>query len=467
MDIPGCAVPSLKVCFNTQTPLVQFLPGGSNSPSWASVSEPVDLSKLSEGTDYRLSPGGVTRMVLPIVERLMQDGVISDAHWVALNPSAPPEVRLRGITLHNVGLPPDRMASYARAKEAIWARVHGVDGSDHHDDLFWTEAFAEYSYYNRITTELIQRLDGAVDFDTFYIHDFQQLPVGEMLGTLKPKIFRWHIPFDDRAIPAPWRSHLGAYLNSYDVIVVSARRYATALAAFYPAKKIVRQLPYVDPAEYSRPSGDGWASALDRFGIRPDDRVALVVARMDPTKGQDRAVDAVRGLLPDFPSLKLVLVGNGSFSSARGGLGLSKSDRWRAQLEERVKAGGLGGHVVFTGHVSQHELDCLYERCEFTILPSVREGFGLVVVESWLHGKPAIVTRRAGVAELIRTGRNGLLYNPDAAQGLETAMRRLLGDRTGRLAKTLADGGRRAAQKCSVEAAATSEQKILERAVGS
>jgi len=460
-------VEPLKVCFNTQTPLVQFLPGGPNAPVVAASSEPVELSKLVEGTDYRFSPGGVTRMVLPIVQRLIGVGVISHAHWVALNPSAPATVELPGITLHNVRLPAGRMARYARAKEAIWARVHGMDGSDHHDDLFWTEAFAEYSYYNRITTELIQRLDGQVDFDAFYIHDFQQLPVGQMLGTLKPKVFRWHIPFDDRAIPVPWRSHLGAYLNSYDVIVVSARRYATALQAFCPARKIVRQYPYVDPSEYSRPTGDGGWAVLQRFGIRTEDRVALVVARMDPTKAQDRAIEAVRRLLPEFPDLKLVLVGNGSFSSSRGGLGLSKSEGWRAQLERVIQRGGLERRVVLTGHVSQHELDCFYERCAFTILPSIREGFGLVVVESWLHRKPAIVTRRAGVAELIRPGRNGLVYNPDADAGLERAMRRLLGDRTGRLAKALSLGGYRTARLCSVDAAVASERKILERVVGS
>ncbi|MCI4368866.1 MAG: hypothetical protein L3K09_04810, partial [Thermoplasmata archaeon] len=139
----------LRVCVNTQTPLVQFLPSGSPPRSKSSASAPADLEKLTEGVDYRFSPGGVTRMVLPLLRRLVDEGDVGHADWVALNPSAPAIVRLPGMTLHHVALAPAKMAEYAKAKEAIWGRIHGTDETDHHDDLFWSEAFAEYAYYNR------------------------------------------------------------------------------------------------------------------------------------------------------------------------------------------------------------------------------------------------------------------------------------------------------------------------------
>ena len=41
-----------------------------------------------------------------------------------------------------------------------------------------------------------------------------------MLSTLKPKIFRWHIPFDESMIPDQWRQLLAAYFNSYDMVIV-------------------------------------------------------------------------------------------------------------------------------------------------------------------------------------------------------------------------------------------------------
>jgi glycosyltransferase involved in cell wall biosynthesis len=454
-------VPPLSICINTQTPLVQFLDPTAAVRRDERVGEPVDLATLREGVDYRYSPGGVTRMVYPLVRRLLKERVLDGAHWVALNPHAPATVRLGGLTLHNVALESDRMPGYGLVKEAIWGRIHQLDVGEERDDLFWTEAFSEYAYYNRITAELIQRLDRELDFDAFYVHDFQQLAVGHMLGTLKPKIFRWHIPFDAATIPEKWRSVLATYLNSYDVVVMSARRYAQSLKALRPSGTIVRMYPYVDPDDFSVPTEAQVADTARRVGLAPEDEVALVVARMDPIKGQDLAIHAVGLLSEKYPNLKLVLVGNGSFSGSAAGLGLSKSAVWRTHLEEIVKEGGWAGRVVFAGHLGQADLDGLYERCSFTILPSVLEGFGLVVVESWLHGKPAIVTSRAGIAELVRDGSNGLLFDPDEPKTLVRAMKRLLDDRSGTLRTRLVRNGRRTARKCSLDAAEQAESKML------
>jgi glycosyltransferase involved in cell wall biosynthesis len=458
-------VEPLSLCINSQTPLVQFL-----APSGANVPDPsgrgvVDLAKLREDVDFRYSPGGVTRMVYPLVRRLVERGVVRDAHWIALNPNAPRTVLAEGMTLHNVALDGDRMSGYGKVKEAIWGRIHETDGTEPHDDLFWSEAFSEYSFYNRLTAERIRELDARHDFDAFYIHDFQQLAVGQMLGTLKPKIFRWHIPFDASVIPEHWREVLTSYLSGYDVVVVSAKGYADSLKALRPKGKIVRIYPYVDPNDYSRPAPEAVAAASQTLGLTPEDTVALLVGRMDPIKGQDLAIAAFANVAPRYPNLKLVLVGNGSFSGSRGGVGLSKSSAWRTQLESQAEKTGLGARVVFAGHLPQHELDCLYERCEFTLLPSVREGFGLVAVESWLHDRPAIVTNRAGIAEIIEDGVNGLLFDPSDPAALTRKMKLLLDDDAGRLHSRLVKNGRTAARKCSLDAAVRSETAMLEKAM--
>jgi len=454
-------VTPLSICINTQTPLIQFLGPPETGLRPATTSDPADLEGFQEGVDYRYSPGGVTRMVYPLIRRLLEKKVLDEAHWVAFNPRGPRTVHLGDLTLHNVSIESDRMAGYGQVKEAIWGRIHEIDAAEPHDDLFWSEAFSEYAYYNRLTAERIQALDDELDFDAFYVHDFQQLPVGHMLGTLKPKIFRWHIPFDAAVIPEQWRSLLTTYLNSYDVIVVSARRYAASLTALEPRGKIFRLYPYVDPEEYSRPGRAQVDAVSERFGLSRTDQVALVVGRMDPIKGQDRAIQALSAVAHDYPALKLVLVGNGSFSGSKSGLGLSKSAAWRTHLEEMVKTAGLESRVVFTGHVTQEELDCWYERSRFTILPSVREGFGLVAVESWLHGKPAIVTERSGIAELIRDGTNGLLFDPEDPAALAQQMRLLLEAGSGRLRARLVRNGRTTSKKCSLDAAEKAEGQLL------
>ncbi len=454
----------LDICVNTQTPLLLF--PQAESPDSVPVRPPDSqlLSQLEEGVDYRFSPGGVTRMVYPLLRRLHRDKLLGEAHWVSLNPYAPREVRLEDLTLHNVALPPERLAAYGNVKETIWGTVHGLRQEDGSGNLFWSDDFSEYAYYNRLTAELIHSLDAKYDFDLFYIHDFQQLAIGEMLGTLKPKLFRWHIPFAASDIPESWRPAMTGYLNRYDTVVVSTDRYLAQLKEFGYTGRAVKLYPYLDETEYSVPPPDEVRATVQRFGVEPEDRVALVVARMDPQKAQDRAVRALARLARRHPSLKLLLVGDGSFSSAKTGLGLSKSARWRDALAGLARQLHVEGRVLFSGHVTQRELDACYERCDFTLLPSVREGFGLVVVESWLHRKPTIVSKYAGVAELVQHRQNGLLVDPENTRALADRMEALLTDPEG-LGRKLAERALETMRLCTMEAASRAEALLLEEAV--
>ncbi len=454
----------LRLCVNTQTPLVRFRETGTAKKKKAPP-ETTNLSDLTDGVDYTFSPGGVTRMVFPLVRRMIREGTLRDAHWVALNPTGPDTVRAGGLTLHSVHLPKDRLKSYGIVKETLWGAAHRtVQDTPPDEDVFWTDDFSEYAYYNRLTAEVIGELDQRYDFDLFYIHDFQQLPMGQMLGPLKPKIYRWHIPFEQSAIPDHWKELLTTYFDSYDVIVVSAGRYREALKSFGYSGKVRKIYPYVDPRAYSRPPRRERAAVRRRLGLREDDDVVLVVARMDPMKGQDRAIRAFAGLASRYPRLRLVLVGNGSFSSSKGGLGLSKGSRWREELEGLARRLSVGNRVVFAGHVPQRELDALYETCRFTVLPSIEEGFGLVVVEGWLHSKAALVTERAGIAELVAEGKNGLLIDPDRPEEMGEAMRLLLDDEE--RARQIGGRGYETSKQCSLDAGVRAETEMITHLVG-
>ena len=453
----------LKLCVNSQTPLVQFL-HPADRPGLPPAEPATDLSELVEGTDYRFSPGGVTRMVYPVLRRWIAEGFLTDADWVSLNPSGPEQIRAGGVTLHHVTLQKDRMAGYGKVKEALWGAAHGsADPAGALDGVFWTDDYAEYAYYNRLTAERIANLDRVSDFDLYYIHDFQQLPVGHMLATLKPKLFRWHIPFDETMLPDPWTPALASYFNSYDTVVVSSPKYLEALKAWGYTGRARTLYPYIDPGEFSRPPRPEVEAVARSLGIAPRDEVVLVVARMDPMKGQDRVIRAVARLARRHPRLRLVLVGNGSFSGSRQGVGLSKSEAWHARLAELAKKEGVEDRVVFAGHLGQRALDSMYERCRFTVLPSVREGFGLVVVESWLHRKAPIVTRRAGIAHLVVEGRNGRLVDPEDPAELAEKMESLLADAEG--TRRMGQRGAATAKRCSLDEGIEAEAALIRELV--
>ncbi len=416
---------------------------------------------MTEGADYRFSVGGLTRMVFPLVNRMLSDGTLEDAHWISLNPNGPPTVKVGGITLHHISLEKERLAGYGNMKETIWGAVHGINAEGRAtQDVFWSDDFSEFEYYNRVSAELMKKLDEKVDFDLFYIHDFQQLPAGRLLDTLKPKIFRWHIPFDQSMIPAQWKEQLASYFDNYDMVIVSSTKYLTSLKSFGYSGRVRKIYPFVDPAEYSQPSRAEVEEASARLGIASGDSVVLSVGRMDPMKGQDRAIKALSLLTQSFPELKLVFVGNGSFSGSGRGLGLSKSSDWRAKLETLAKDLNVQENVIFAGHLSQKDLDAMYERCSFTVLPSVKEGFGLVVVESWLHSRASIVTDEAGVAELVEDGKNGMLVDPNNAEELASKMSILLSDKE--LTRTMGEIGLSTSKQCSMEEGLKAETRVLD-----
>jgi glycosyltransferase involved in cell wall biosynthesis len=456
----------IKICVNTQTPLIQFM--GPRQKEWTTKdSGAVDLSTLTEDVDYRYSPGGVTRMVFPLMRMMQSEGFAGDVHWVSLNRYGPETVRAGGITLRHVSLAKERMAGYGKTKETIWGAVHGTGvekDADAVEDAFWSPDYSEYAYYNRLTAEVIADLDKEHDFDIFYIHDFQQLPIGHMLGTLKPKLYRWHVPFEKSMIPAPWKPLLSGFFNDYDLVIVSTTRYMASLKSFGFTGRARKVYPYVDPTDYTNPPKEEIEALCRRLKIGRGDQVVLVVARLDPMKGQDRALGAVASIAGEFPKLKLVIVGNGSFSSSGEGLGLTKGGRFKQELESLAKRLRIESRVVFAGHLPQRELDAMYERCEFTILPSLREGFGLVVIESWLHRRACLVTERAGASELIERSRNSPLFDPDDVEAMGKKMARLLTDSSAR--SRTANEGFAKSRQCTLEVSAREESKAITDLVG-
>ena len=55
---------------------------------------------------------------------------------------------------------------------------------------------------------------------------------------------------------------------------------------------------------------------------------------------------------------------------------------------------------MFLGNVPQRPLATLYECCDIFVMPSVREPFGITALEAMALGKPVVISKSAGAAEL-------------------------------------------------------------------
>jgi glycosyltransferase involved in cell wall biosynthesis len=446
----------------SQTPLIIFRKR-TGYQYYKVDDEPTDLSALKEGIDYYFSPGGVTRMLFPLLKRLLQEGVVDAVNWISLNPAAPMSVVHGDLVLNHVRLEEAKMKGYGSAKERIWRAVHGV-AKEKKMDFFWEDDYIDYTYLNRRFSELAIGLDRSVDFDLFYVHDFQLLPQGTMLPPGKPKVFRWHIPFDEDDLPYEWRTTFLRFLSSYDTIVLSSKRYSDSLRRLGYTGEAVYVYPYLDIKHYDSPEKGTVDLFCSLFNLSNDDRVILVVGRMDPIKGQDVVIKAFKKVIREEPKAKLLIVGDGSFTSAQTGVGLPKSERWTQHLKDMVKKAQLEDRVIFSGHIEDQMLKAAYTRSDVCVLSSIKEGFGLVVIEAWIYGKPVLVSSSAGVADLIRDGVNGILFDPYDHEALAKKLVLILKDRG--LADRLGREGQATATLCSLDEGIKREVDILHRFIG-
>lgn len=85
-------------------------------------------------------------------------------------------------------------------------------------------------------------------------------------------------------------------------------------------------------------------------------------------------------------------------------------------------------HVVLLSE--QNNTINVLRKADIVVVPSLTEGFGLVVLEGMAAGKAVIASRVGGIPDLITDGSNGLLFSPGDAVDLADRLRTLLADPT-------------------------------------
>ncbi len=183
----------------------------------------------------------------------------------------------------------------------------------------------------------------------------------------------------------------------------------------------------VSPRAFIGVVGDGY-DAEEFRGLEPFVHSApylLAMGRLVHKKGFDLLIEAFARISQEFPQLQLLIAGDGEEREALQEL------LDRLKLRDRVKLLGFSG---------RQETIRLFLGCEFFVLSSRIEPFGIVVVEAMAAGKPVLATRSGGVVGLVQPGVNGLLVEPQV-QDLANAMREMLSrpDETRRMGERAAD----------------------------
>src|SRR6266851_1642038 len=149
----------------------------------------------------------------------------------------------------------------------------------------------------------------------------------------------------------------------------------------------------------------------------PPGHMMLAVTRLASTedyKRIDLVIKAMPAILRHIPDAFCVVVGHGGD---------------RSRLEKLAQETSVADRVIFAGFVADELLPTYYTACELFVLPSTREGFGIVFLEAMYHAKACVGATAGGVPEVVKDGETGLLAEPSSVDSFVQCVVRLLGNR--------------------------------------
>ncbi len=233
------------------------------------------------------------------------------------------------------------------------------------------------------------------------------------------RIDRWwaagHSPGSNTA--KVWR-RLRRRLRGVDLVVAGSERAALGVREHLRYRGPIAVLPWMVDAPAAKDLGTQ---------AQKDAPLAIGCAgRLEYEKGHVLLIQAMSRVLRAV-SARLVIAGDGSL---------------RPELERLAAALGVREQIEFLGDQSEPEMERFWNRIDLFVLPSLREGSPLVVLEAMARGVPVIAADVGGVNELLDGGRCGRVVAPGAEAAFAEAVVALAADPAQRAALAAAGHAR-------------------------
>jgi len=165
----------------------------------------------------------------------------------------------------------------------------------------------------------------------------------------------------------------------------------------------------IDVMQFS--SGVADQNLKKSLGLAVNDSVISIVGRLGEEKGHKVLFKAISTILPQFPVLKCLVVGDGPLMS---------------ELKELARVLGLSRHIIFTGN--RKDMPEIYKFCDILVNASFTEGLPMTILEAMASQVTVIATSVGAVPNVIKNEINGLLLKPGDPDALSLALTDLLND---------------------------------------
>lgn len=301
-----------------------------------------------------------------------------------------------------------------------------ADASQEEEGVYYFRSigFSQYSGY-RIPLfptnkcELLSKLD----VDVIHVHGLLFQAVRSMLAgreLKRPVVLTFHTmvteaarfynftPFPDWVIQMGLWTYLRILLHRPEVVVAPTKAIKNEIKRYAPHVKRLEVVPTGVDLDRFNPGIDG-SMIRERYGLH-ERKVILHLGRIAWEKNMDLVVRGFALLASQEPEARLLIVGEGPA---------------KEHVRELADELGVGKKVIFTGFVPDEELPLFYAACDVLTLASKFETQGLVVLEAMAVGKPVSGIRFRAVAELIREGENGELFEETPASWSQATLRLL------------------------------------------
>ncbi len=249
-------------------------------------------------------------------------------------------------------------------------------------------------------------------FDLFHAQDGIS---GNALATMKERgqIVRFartvhHIDaFADPKLEALQRRSIAA---ADELFVVSGTWRETLAALFGRTATVIGN--GVDAKTYSpiRDDTDRALAGRLKLGVGP---IYLAIGGVEARKNTIRILEAFREVHAVKPTAQLVIA---------GGASLLDHAAYQQRFAETLASAGMpAGAVMQIGPLDQADMPPLYRAADALVFPSLKEGFGLVVLEAMASGIPVIVSRVAPFTEYL-AGNEAIWCDPETPATIANAM---------------------------------------------
>ncbi len=222
--------------------------------------------------------------------------------------------------------------------------------------------------------------------------------------------FRLAVDWFEVWSPAYWREYLGR-LGGWAGLSVQRLCIRVPQHAFCFSRLHASRLRNEGLSDVELLAGAYTGSQDVRPGDQPEP-LALFAGRHIPEKAVPAIVPAIAAARRQLPELRATILGDGPD---------------RPEVMRLVEQLGLSGIVEVPGFVPAETVDELMGKAMCLLLPSRREGYGLVVIEAGSHGTPSVVVAHPDNAavELIDEGENGFVVSSVEPEELAAAIVRV------------------------------------------